>query len=150
MMSLLLWLHLAHMDEFPMMAVGVIDPVQIHEAVICGCGFFRAASLHGLRDEFIDLGAALAAQAERDLGGFRGVAYGLRRERAPLLMRERHVVNLLADDDARRSIAGELRVVGEAKCFPECQRARHVGDGKVDVDLPIHGYVFLVMVWRQS
>ena len=133
-----------------MMAVGVIESLQIHDTVICGCGLFRTASLHGLGDELIDLGAAFAAKTERDLGGFRGVAYGLRRERAPLLMRERHVVNLLADDDARRIIAGELRVVREAKCFPECQRARHIGDGKVDVDLPIHGCLFMVIVWHQS
>jgi hypothetical protein len=65
-------------------------------------------------------------------------------------MRERHVVNLLADDDARRIIAGELRVVREAKSFPECQRARHISDGEVDVDLPIHGCVFFVRVGSLS
>lgn len=129
-----------------MMAVGIIESLQIHHTVVCGCRLFRASGGHGLCDEFIDLGTALAAQTERDLGGLRGVADGLRSERAPLRMGERHEVNLLADDDADGVIASALRVVGEAESFPESQCPRHVGYGKVDEDLPIHRSVFLEIV----
>jgi hypothetical protein len=63
----------------------------------------------------------------------------LRCELQELRMREHHDMDVLADDDARRRVVRELRIVREAEGFEESEGSREIGDGQIDEDLGAHG-----------
>jgi hypothetical protein len=48
-------------------------------------------------------------------------------------------MNVLADDNARRRVVRELRIVREAERFEESSRSREISDGQIDEDLLVHG-----------
>ena len=132
MPSSLLWRHRAHVNEFPLVAVGVSEAVLIHESVILWIRVDRTASSHSLSDEILNLQATFTTKAKQHLSGFGRVADGLRREVTKLGVREQHDENRLADDDARGSVIGELRVVRKTERLEEGHRLWKVGNGKVD------------------
>ena len=59
-----------------MVTVGVLERILVHEAIVFGFGVACAAVSEGPGYEGCDVGAAFAAEAEEDFGGFRGVADG--------------------------------------------------------------------------
>lgn len=93
------------------MAVWVDKAVRIHEAEILRLVVGRAARGERFGDETIDLLTALATEVEQDLDGLARVADGFGRELAKLGVCTQHDRNRVADDDARGTLAGELRVV---------------------------------------
>ena len=101
-------------------------------------GIDGAASGDSFGDEVFHLGPAFAAQAIDHLNGFRSVADGLRCELQKLRMREHHDMDVLADDNARRRVVRELRVVREAESFEKRERPRKIRDGQIDEDLGDH------------
>src|SRR4051812_25985059 len=58
-----------HPHQFPGVAVGILEAVAVHEAVVLLFGQGGAAGGDGLLDEVIDVGAALARQARQHLRG---------------------------------------------------------------------------------
>src|SRR6266536_6342647 len=111
--------HGAHVDESPPMAVWVDKAVRIHEAVILRLIVGRAARGDRFGDEVIYLLTALATEGEQNLGGLARVADGFGREVTKPSVRKQHNKNRVADDDARASVVGGLRVVRVAECLEE-------------------------------
>lgn len=120
------------------MAVGVDKAVRIHEAKVFRLVIRCASGGEGLRDEVIHLLATLATEADQDFHRLGRIADGLRREFAELGMRRQHDVDRLADDDARTSVAGHLRIMGETKCLEKGEGPRQIGDGNVESNLFDH------------
>jgi len=139
MPSSLLWRRRAHVDEFPLVAVGVSEAVLIHESVILWIRVDRTAGSHSLSDEILNLRPTVTTQAKQHLSGFGCVADGLRREFKKLGVRKQHDENRLADDDARGSVIGELRIVRKTERLEEGHRLWQVGNGKIDEYLFVHG-----------
>jgi len=101
------------------MAVWVDKAVRIHEAVILRLVVGRAARGDRFGDKTIDLLTALATEGEQNLGGLARIADGFGREVAKPGVRKQHDQNRVADDDARASVVGGLRVVRVAECLEE-------------------------------
>src|SRR5262245_58956478 len=101
------------------MAVWVDKAVRIHEAVIFRLVVGRATRGDRSGDEIIDLLTAFATEGEQNLGGLARVADGFGREVTKPGVRKQHDKNRVADDDARASVVGGLRVVGKTECLEE-------------------------------
>src|SRR5690349_2333580 len=93
------------------MAVWVDKAVRIHEAIILRRVVGRAARSDRFGDETIDVLTALATEGEQNLGGLARIADGFGREVTKPGVRKQHNRNRVADDDARASVVGALRVV---------------------------------------
>lgn len=93
------------------MAVWVDKAVRIHEAVILRIVVGRAARGDRFGDKIIHLLTALATESEQYLDGLARIADGFGREVAKPGVGKQHDKNRVADDDARPSVVGGLRVV---------------------------------------
>ena len=83
------------------MTVGVNKAVRIHESKVFRLVVGRASRGDGLRDDVVDLLAALATEVDQDFHSPGRVADGLGGEFAELGMRAQHHKDRLADNDAR-------------------------------------------------
>lgn len=120
------------------MAVEVHEAVHVHETEVFGLFVARASRGKGLRDERIDLLAALATEGDQDLHCLGRIADGLRGEFTELGVRQKHDGDRLADDDAGTRLAAELGIERVAQCFEKRGRLRQVGDREVEEDLFVH------------
>src|SRR5215470_16087305 len=69
-----------HPEDFPMMAVKVVEAPAVHEAVVLWLHRMPPAGGDGLVHQFVHLRSALAGEAEEALGVLAGVAQLVRGE----------------------------------------------------------------------
>ena len=126
------------MVESPAVTIGIDKAVVIYEAVVLRLFNRRAPCSDGFAHQIIHPGAAFTRQGMEDLQGLRSIADRLGRELTKLCMREKHEVNILADDEARGSVIGELRVPRITDCLVKGQDARQTHHGQGDENLGAH------------
>src|SRR6266850_1908450 len=125
-----------HPEDFPVVAVEVVEAPAVHEAVILRFGGVLPAGRDGLPDHLVDFGPATARQREQSFGLPGRVAELALGERLEEGLREKHHVRLFADDHAGRLVVGELGIELEAELREELHRLLQVANGQVDEELP--------------
>ena len=120
------------MHELPNVAVGVFEPVAVHEPVILRIARGRPAVLDRQSYEFVHSVPALAAQAIEHLGRPVRVGDGLAGERGEERFDEQHHEDVVGHDDAGHLVIAELLVEAETEPGVEGSRLAEVLDGQVD------------------
>lgn len=93
------------------MAIQVDKAVCVHEAEIFRLVVGRTAGGDGFGNQSIYLIATITTEAEQNFDGFARVADRFGREVTKPGVRKQHDRNRIADDDARCSVVGELRIL---------------------------------------
>jgi len=120
------------MHELPDVAVGVFEPVAVHEPVILRIARGRSAVLDRQQYEFVHPVPALAAQAIKHLGRPVRVGDGLAGKRGEERLDEQHYEDVIGHDNTGRLVIAELLVEAEAEPGVEGPRLAEVLDGQVD------------------
>src|SRR5436309_13691546 len=108
-----------HPEDFPMVAVEVVEAPAVHEAVVLRIHGVLSAGGDGLVHYSVHLRPAAAREREERLRVLRRIAELPPRERLEEGLIEQHDVGFFADDHASGLVVGELRVEPEAELRSE-------------------------------
>lgn len=120
------------MHQLPDVAVGVFEPVAVHEPMILRIARGRPAVLDRQPYEFVHSVPALAAQAIEHLGRPVRVGDGLAGKCGEERLDEQHHEDVVGHDDAGRLVIAELLVEAETEPCVERSRPAEVMNGQVD------------------
>jgi hypothetical protein len=140
--SSLLYCARFHVDQFPDVAVYVLEPMSVHETVvlwfIVGC----PAGGNRLANQLIDFGAALRRQANKHFGTLGCVTDFFGSKRLELIVSQEHHEYVLAYNHAGGSLVSKLRIERETKLGKELDGPIKVFYWKIHENLSGHVFPF--------
>src|SRR4029450_4298178 len=101
------WLHI---DQFPDMAIEILKAMAIHESLVLRFSRRTSAACDSLFNQLINLCAALARKADKNLRVFLCIADRLVRERCEETLSQQHGKDVVTENHTRRLIIGKLRL----------------------------------------
>src|SRR5262249_20298176 len=120
-----------HVEDFPVVAVRIVEAPAVHEAVIDRVERMRSTRGDRGLDHAIDLRAARAVERAQSFAVRLRVADPLLRALLEALLDHQHDERFVADDHARALLVRESRVEREAERGEEADRALEVGHRQI-------------------
>lgn len=118
------------------MAIGILETVAIHEAVVLGFVINTSTCSYGFSDEGVDFFAVHAGECDEDFGALGSVhdLVSLGHEALELLVRQQHGVDGFADDEAGRTGIGEALIKSITESAKEGHGLSEATDWKIEED----------------